>query len=340
MLLLFLMAGLTGAAWTIVPAVLKARYGTNEIITTLMMSFIGVDLASLLIKGPFQDPAMTIPQTRVLDLDKMLPPIPGTRIHIGLLVAFASDLRRPLPPHPDGVGAPAADHGGEPAGGEALRRQPPATDRHQLPGLGLPDRSRRCRRLPGAVGLHPQQPEPRLRRHRDPVRLPRTAEPARRRSVHRLLLGAVRRGRPRRHEREPLDRLPPRPRRPDPAVHDGDRIPRAPPRPGQRAISRPGCARPCARRFSGGGGHDPRKSGLDRCLLDERCRRRPARRPAADVHGARRDDLRAGRRAEHRPRGNDAARRLPRLPRRARHRIGVGRVPQRNRRRDGRRRSS
>ena len=31
---------------------------------------------------------MTIPQTRVLDLDKMLPAIPGTRIHVGLLVAF------------------------------------------------------------------------------------------------------------------------------------------------------------------------------------------------------------------------------------------------------------
>jgi ABC-type uncharacterized transport system permease subunit len=72
--------------------VLKARYGTNEIITTLMMSYIGVDLANILIKGPFQDPAVTIPQTRVLDLEKMLPNIPGTRIHIGLLVAFGAVL--------------------------------------------------------------------------------------------------------------------------------------------------------------------------------------------------------------------------------------------------------
>jgi ABC-type uncharacterized transport system permease subunit len=92
MLLLFLMAGIVGAAWTIVPALLKARYGTNEIITTLMMSFIGIDLANYLIKGPFQDPAVNIPQTRVIDLDKMLPPIPGTRIHIGLLVAFGAIL--------------------------------------------------------------------------------------------------------------------------------------------------------------------------------------------------------------------------------------------------------
>src|SRR6185312_8227465 len=90
MLILFLAAGAVGAAWTIPPAVLKARYGTNEIITTLMMSFIGVDLASLLIKGPFQDPSVTIPQTRVIDFDKMLPAIPGTRIHIGLLVALGA----------------------------------------------------------------------------------------------------------------------------------------------------------------------------------------------------------------------------------------------------------
>ncbi len=92
MLLLFLMAGAAGAAWTVVPAVLKARYGTNEIITTLMMSFIGVDLANILIKGPFQDPAVSIPQTRVIDFEKMLPSIPGTRIHIGLLVAFGAVL--------------------------------------------------------------------------------------------------------------------------------------------------------------------------------------------------------------------------------------------------------
>jgi simple sugar transport system permease protein len=90
--LLFLLAGAVGASWTIVPAVLKARYGTNEIITTLMMSFIGIDIASLLIKGPFHDPTTPLPQTQVIPLDKMLPSIPGTRVHIGLLVAFAGIL--------------------------------------------------------------------------------------------------------------------------------------------------------------------------------------------------------------------------------------------------------
>jgi simple sugar transport system permease protein len=86
---LFLLAGAAGAIWTLIPALLKARYGTNEIITTLMMSFVGVDLANILVKGPFQDPSIRTPQTRAIDFDKLLPPIPGTSIDCSLLVAFA-----------------------------------------------------------------------------------------------------------------------------------------------------------------------------------------------------------------------------------------------------------
>jgi len=89
---LFLVAGTVAALWTLVPALLKAHYGTNEIITTLMMSFIAIDLASILIKGPFHDSTTPLPQTAVIPFDKMLPSIPGTRIHIGLLVAFAAVL--------------------------------------------------------------------------------------------------------------------------------------------------------------------------------------------------------------------------------------------------------
>ena len=98
LVLMFLLAGVVGAAWTIPPALLKARYGLNEIITTLMMTFIGIDLAQILVKGPFQDPTTTTPQTRDFDFRALLPPIPGTKssshlwpgIHVGLLVALAA----------------------------------------------------------------------------------------------------------------------------------------------------------------------------------------------------------------------------------------------------------
>ncbi len=92
LVVMFLLAGAVGAAWTIVPAVLKARYELNEIITTLMMTFIGINLAQILVKGPFQDPATTTPQTRSLDFRALLPSIPGTRIHVGVLVAFFAAL--------------------------------------------------------------------------------------------------------------------------------------------------------------------------------------------------------------------------------------------------------
>jgi simple sugar transport system permease protein len=47
-------------------------------------------VANILVKGPFQDPTVNIPQTRVIPINKMLPAIPGTRIHVGVLVALAA----------------------------------------------------------------------------------------------------------------------------------------------------------------------------------------------------------------------------------------------------------
>jgi general nucleoside transport system permease protein len=85
--LLSLVAMAVGAAWTIIPSVLKARYGINEIVTTLMMSFIGLNLAVVLVSGPFDGPE-TVPQTGVVPAGAMLPDIPGTTVHIGLLVAL------------------------------------------------------------------------------------------------------------------------------------------------------------------------------------------------------------------------------------------------------------
>jgi general nucleoside transport system permease protein len=87
---LFLVAGCAGALWTLIPALLKAWYETNEIITTLMMSFIGIGIANILVKGPFQDPTVNIPQTRTIPFSKMLPDVAGTRVHIGVLIALAA----------------------------------------------------------------------------------------------------------------------------------------------------------------------------------------------------------------------------------------------------------
>lgn len=87
-ILLFLGALVVGAIWSLIPAFLKARYGTNEIITSLVMSFIGVGIANLLISGIFNDPDTATSQTRVIDDDALLPFIPGTEVHYGLVLAI------------------------------------------------------------------------------------------------------------------------------------------------------------------------------------------------------------------------------------------------------------
>lgn len=79
---------IAGASVTIIPAVLKAKYEINEIISSLMMSFIGINFANLLIKGPFRSTKTLVPQTDVVPFGKLLPSIPGTRIHIGILIAL------------------------------------------------------------------------------------------------------------------------------------------------------------------------------------------------------------------------------------------------------------
>lgn len=87
-IIVFIVAVLTGAVWSLIPAILKARYGTNEIITSLVMSFIAVGVVNLLIKGVFKDPDVTTPQTAVIPESELLPYIPGTEIHIGFLLAI------------------------------------------------------------------------------------------------------------------------------------------------------------------------------------------------------------------------------------------------------------
>jgi simple sugar transport system permease protein len=87
-LLVCMMVGTAvGALWSLIPALLKARYGVNEIITTLMMSFLGTSLANVLIKLVLRDPDTTVPQTRSLAVDDRLPRLFGTTIHCGLVLA-------------------------------------------------------------------------------------------------------------------------------------------------------------------------------------------------------------------------------------------------------------
>lgn len=88
----FALAAFVGAVWSIIPALLRAYQGVNEIITTLMMSFLGVLMASTLVKLVFRDPNTTVPQTRTLPVEDRLPRLFETSISSGLVWGLVAVL--------------------------------------------------------------------------------------------------------------------------------------------------------------------------------------------------------------------------------------------------------
>lgn len=88
---LMIVAGMiSGMAWAAVPAFLKTRLQVNEILTSLMLTYVAIQLLNYLIIGPWKDPmGFGFPQTRMFTADQMLPRIvPGTIIHLGAPIAI------------------------------------------------------------------------------------------------------------------------------------------------------------------------------------------------------------------------------------------------------------
>lgn len=86
--LMLLGAGLVGGLWGAIPGYLRAKYGVNEIIVTLMLTFVGVRLAGYLVRGPMRGGEGNFPVSAVLPGSGLLPSIPGTAVHVGILVAL------------------------------------------------------------------------------------------------------------------------------------------------------------------------------------------------------------------------------------------------------------
>jgi len=88
----FLMAAAfaAGALWGLIPALLKNKLKINEIVTTLMFNYIGIFWLFHLIHGPWRQVDFFYPETPPLPDAAMLPRIPGTRVHLGLVFGLAA----------------------------------------------------------------------------------------------------------------------------------------------------------------------------------------------------------------------------------------------------------
>ena len=86
-----LVAGAVGGmAWAAIPAWLRTRFNTSEILVSLMLVYISQLLLSWLVRAPWRDPAgFNFPQSRVFDDALALPTLfEGARANIGFILAL------------------------------------------------------------------------------------------------------------------------------------------------------------------------------------------------------------------------------------------------------------
>ncbi len=87
--LMTIAGALGGMAYGAIPALLKTRFNASEILTSLMLTYVGVLFLSYLVHGPLMDPdGFSFPQSRLFHDDALLPTVGYTRLHLGAAVAL------------------------------------------------------------------------------------------------------------------------------------------------------------------------------------------------------------------------------------------------------------
>ena len=88
-------AGIVGGmAWAAIPALLKTRFRVSEVLSTLMLVYVAMQVLNYLIGGPWKDPnGHNFPQTQPFSASQTLPHVvPGTVVPPGFVVAFVLTL--------------------------------------------------------------------------------------------------------------------------------------------------------------------------------------------------------------------------------------------------------
>jgi simple sugar transport system permease protein len=97
-LILAVLAGFAvGALWGAIPGYLKATVGAHEVIVTIMLNYVAINLANFLLSGPMKDknPAIAIAQTAPILQSARLPPLlpdPQYRVHYGVVVGVLAAI--------------------------------------------------------------------------------------------------------------------------------------------------------------------------------------------------------------------------------------------------------
>jgi general nucleoside transport system permease protein len=81
---------LAGAAWALVPALLRIRFGIDEVVTTLLLNPVALLLVTGLLNGPWRDPVSGFPESpRIAAAAEFPKLVDRSRLHLGFVLALA-----------------------------------------------------------------------------------------------------------------------------------------------------------------------------------------------------------------------------------------------------------
>lgn len=88
--LIMIAAGVAGGGlWAAVPAWLRTKFNVNEILSSLMLTYISLQVLGYLVGGPWKDPnGRNFPATAPLADSQTLPVWPESTVHLGVLIAL------------------------------------------------------------------------------------------------------------------------------------------------------------------------------------------------------------------------------------------------------------
>ncbi len=85
---------LAGAAWALVPALLRVKMGIDEVVTTLLLNPVALLVVQGLLHGPWKDPETGFPESPRIaaaaefpQLSEFIPLIGRSRLHLGFIIA-------------------------------------------------------------------------------------------------------------------------------------------------------------------------------------------------------------------------------------------------------------
>lgn len=81
-----------GAVWGFMPGIAKARLGANEIVSSLMLNYIAIELCNFLVRVSLREKPGVLTSLKFPPTATFPPLIPGTRIDLGLLLALLATV--------------------------------------------------------------------------------------------------------------------------------------------------------------------------------------------------------------------------------------------------------